>query len=377
MSNMQRDVHILGAGPAGLQVARFLLKGYSGDVYVYEEHEKIGRPIHCTGLVSLEGLKKDIGIIDGNLITNTFRGAIFFSPSGKRLIVGRPETVAVVVDRERLEERLYEEVLSLGAHVKLGSYVNLADFSKLVRSKNSFGIVAGGAKYLDEEREKYLLPALQYDIKVKDNIGIAHHVLIFMGEKFSNGLFAWAIPLGDETYKVGVATKGKTLVRMKYVLKTLERIGITPLHVIKTYGGTVYTGGLVKHLLRGDLLYIGDSAGQTKPTTGGGLVYLSIAARLLASALIRNDPTLYEKNVRATLGHETSLQFALRKVLNNLSDPELDEIFRTVKEMHGEELISRIGSMDRQAFLIREIGFKYLFERPSLVFKLLSKVFLD
>jgi Dehydrogenases (flavoproteins) len=221
------------------------------------------------------------------------------------------------------------------------------------------------------------LPALQYDIKVKDNIGIAHHVLIFMGEKFSNGLFAWAIPLGDETYKVGVATKGRTLVRMKYVLKTLERIGITPLHVIKTYGGTVYTGGLVKHLLRGDLLYIGDSAGQTKPTTGGGLVYLSIAARLLASALIRNDPTLYEKNVRATLGHETSLQFALRKALNNLSDPELDEIFRTVKEMHGEELISRIGSMDRQAFLIREIGFKYLFERPSLVFKLLFKVLLD
>jgi Dehydrogenases (flavoproteins) len=153
MSNMQRDVHILGAGPAGLQVARFLLKGYSGDVYVYEEHEKIGRPIHCTGLVSLEGLKKDIGIIDGNLITNTFRGAIFFSPSGKRLIVGRPETVAVVVDRERLEERLYEEALSLGAHVKLGSHVNLADFSKLVRSKNSFGIVAGGAKYLDEDRK--------------------------------------------------------------------------------------------------------------------------------------------------------------------------------------------------------------------------------
>jgi Dehydrogenases (flavoproteins) len=141
MSNMQRDVHILGAGPAGLQVARFLLKGYSGDVYVYEEHEKIGRPIHCTGLVSLEGLKKDIGIIDGNLITNTFRGAIFFSPSGKRLIVGRPETVAVVVDRERLEERLYEEALSLGAHVKLGSHVNLADFLNLLEVKIALALL--------------------------------------------------------------------------------------------------------------------------------------------------------------------------------------------------------------------------------------------
>jgi flavin-dependent dehydrogenase len=376
MGVTQGDVDILGAGPAGLQVARFLLRRCSSDVYLYEEHGKIGRPIHCTGLVSLEGLRKEIGVTGKDLVINAFRGAFFFSPSHLKLLVERPTTVAVLVDRERLEEYLYEEVLSLGARVALGRRVDFTDFCSIVKRKNSFGVVAGGARYLDDAKKIFLLPALQYDIKVEDAVGIHDHVFIFLGEKFSHGLFAWAIPMGDDTYKVGVASRGKTLLRMKYLLKALSEVGIVPQRIVRVYGGLVYTGGLVERVVRGGLLYIGDAAGQTKPTTGGGLAYLSLAARILSNAISNGKPYSYEKKVKGVLGPEIKLQFTLRKMLNSMSDSELDDVFRGIKEMGGEELASREGSMDQQAPLIRKISVKYLLGRPSFALKLLFKYFL-
>jgi hypothetical protein len=78
----------------------------------------------------------------------------------------------VLVDRERLEEYLYEEVLSLGARVALGRRVDFTDFCSIVKRKNSFGVVAGGVRYLDDAKKIFLLPALQYDIKVEDAVGI-------------------------------------------------------------------------------------------------------------------------------------------------------------------------------------------------------------
>ena len=47
------DLAIVGAGPAGLLTATRCAE--SGlDVVVLEEHARIGRPTHCTGIVSLE-----------------------------------------------------------------------------------------------------------------------------------------------------------------------------------------------------------------------------------------------------------------------------------------------------------------------------------
>ena len=270
--------------------------------------------------------------------------------------------------------------MSLGAHVKLNSKIEPADFHAFNRHRESIGIIATGTRALGHDKKKFLLPALQHDVKVKDDVGINDHVYVFLGEKFSRGLFAWAIPLGDETYKVGLASKGKTLPRMRLLFKTLEGLGIHPQRVIKTYGGVVYTGGLVEKMVQDNMFLVGDAAGQTKPTTGGGLVYLSVAARLLSDAIIQGKPSSYERNVKAKLGPETRLQLALRRVLNSLTDQELDEIFRLVKETNGEELISRAESMDWQASLIasliRKIGFRGLLKKPTLTLKLLSKLFL-
>ena len=57
------DVVVIGAGPAGLHAAR-LLSERGLDVIVLEEHEAVGRPVHCTGILAREafdefGLARD------------------------------------------------------------------------------------------------------------------------------------------------------------------------------------------------------------------------------------------------------------------------------------------------------------------------------
>ena len=48
-------VAIIGAGPAGLQTA-IKMKEEGFDSSVFEEHETVGEPTHCSGLISRKGM---------------------------------------------------------------------------------------------------------------------------------------------------------------------------------------------------------------------------------------------------------------------------------------------------------------------------------
>ncbi|ABL78185.1 geranylgeranyl reductase family protein [Thermofilum pendens] len=364
------DVLVLGGGPAGLQLARFL-KGYGdGDVYVYEEHERVGLPQHCTGLVSIEGLRKWIGVGERGLVLNRFRGARFVSPSGKVFLARRGSEVAAIIERKLLEEKLYEEAVSAGARVLLGARQTLGGFALSVRKRGAIGVIAGGTGFLSVlhgEKREFLLPALQLDVRVEDEVGDTDHLYVFLGEKFSRGLFAWAIPLEDGTYRVGLASRGNVLLRLKYLMLALSRVGVKVVKRLRVFGGAVYTGGMVDVYAGDRLFLLGDSAGQTKPTTGGGLVYLSIAARALSDAILSDRPEAYGEAVKRALGREMHVQLLVRKALNSLSDAELDELFQALKEVGGEEIVASEGSMDVQSAVALKLSAKLFLSRPTLL----------
>jgi flavin-dependent dehydrogenase len=53
MSNAHVDVLVIGAGPGGLYAASRLARD-GHRVLVCEEHETIGNPVHCTGIIAAE-----------------------------------------------------------------------------------------------------------------------------------------------------------------------------------------------------------------------------------------------------------------------------------------------------------------------------------
>jgi len=99
------DVVVVGAGPCG-SFAAFAAAKLGADVVVYEEHKKIGVPAHCPGHLSLSGLRR-LGLkLPSRLIENEFRGAIFYSPSGKQFRVRLDSSVTGVVNRELFDQYL-------------------------------------------------------------------------------------------------------------------------------------------------------------------------------------------------------------------------------------------------------------------------------
>ncbi|QOJ79541.1 NAD(P)/FAD-dependent oxidoreductase [Infirmifilum lucidum] len=379
---MQRDydVIVLGGGSAGLQSARSILEKAGGfSVLVIEEDRRVGFPEHCTGLVSLKGVSTFLRLNHWQIAVNYVRGAHIMSPSGTRVTVEKKSSVAAVINRPLYEQKLYD-IVSRRADILLGVKATTDGRSVKAGSKRlvaRYIVDARGLKSLSSrhpQARRWILPALQYDVRVESTD--SEYVYIFLGSKFSQGFFAWAVPLGDDVFRIGLASENLVLTRMKYLLRRmgeLTRGSLRPKDVRKVIGGAVYTGGLREHV-KGTVLYVGDSAGQTKPTTGGGLVYHSRASILLAKALERGEPEAYARDVKRTLGLEILGQLALRRIFNRMSDSELDYMLASIKEIEGEEIISTYGDMDTQTKVILRVGMELLRKKPLFYTRLLLSI---
>jgi flavin-dependent dehydrogenase len=85
------------------------------------------------------------------------------------------------------------------------------------------------------------------------------------------------------------------------------------------------------------VLVLGDAAGLVKPTTGGGIYYSLLSARLaadiLGSALAADTLGLstlaqYEASWRRRLGSELRWQLVMRRVARRLTDADIDRLFQ-------------------------------------------------
>ena len=87
------DTVVAGAGPAGSAAARILAQeGFR--VLLLEEHDGIGMPLHCSGLVTPRTL--DEAGVGNSLVLNRVTGARVYAPSGVHLTLGNETTRALV-----------------------------------------------------------------------------------------------------------------------------------------------------------------------------------------------------------------------------------------------------------------------------------------
>jgi len=231
---MNRDVVVIGAGPAGLLATNEIAKrGYS--VSVLEEHESIGEPDHCAGLLSTSGLKR-LGIkLPRDIIQNTVDGARIYSPSGYSITVERGKREANVIDRRLFDAWLASKASDSGAEI-----ITQAKAQEFLRSDRGISgirakmdrnsvlnarafIIAEGSRCrlsgslnfpIVQKSSKYA--AFQYEVSgvdIEENV-----VEMFYGKSVAPGFFAWIIPLGDNRARIGLASNNKSKPRLKALI---------------------------------------------------------------------------------------------------------------------------------------------------------------
>jgi digeranylgeranylglycerophospholipid reductase len=355
------QVIVAGGSISGLLAAREAARaGLS--VAVLEEDAEIGTPEHCGGLVSMEGIR-NLGIVPDSVAVENSRvkkARILSSSKGFEISAERQKVV--VLDRRALDKQVALQAQRAGAEVRVKCSVRSASRDGTSYTvKTSEGDLAcdyfvdarGVASIIGRNREGVLSSA-QYEVYAqwieRDTIEVA-----FDSEKFP-GFFAWIIPTGEGRGKVGVAGKGINAAR---ALESYMQAKGPSSSVRKVYA-PIWVSGPVPDFVIDRTVIVGDAAGQTKPTTAGGIYTCGMggvmAGRAIAEAAGGDDSLLgnYQKNWESMFKGEFEKMLLARRLLERLDNRAIDAMFEAIPREKVEEA-SSTGDFDFHAAALSKL----------------------
>lgn len=316
------DFVVVGVGPAGARFARRAAAA-GHDVLALERGE-IGRPLACSGHVSRDLWEYLPETARDDLLQNEITGARFHleedTDDAYRFYRDRP--ISQVIDRVALDRRLASLAERDGAIVREGHTVTdvtehddrvdldvrtpdgpLTVEAKLVvgadgpqsRVRRSLGLPSPDA---------FLRGVLGFDPGADAGDFVDVHLTV-------PTFFAWRIPRGEAGVEYGLAAP------RDYALHDAFDDLVTEYDAVigDRHAGRIPIGPPASVTGERSLL-LGDAAGQTKPFTGGGILYGMRAADAAAATVDPDDPTTlsaYEAAWRDDLGREIALGKALRR----------------------------------------------------------------
>ena len=360
------DVVIAGGSISGLLTAREVAKkGYS--VLVLEEGFEVGTPDHCGGLVSKIALN-ELEINPSEKIYDcAINNASIFSPSGKMLEINSKNQQIISIDRRQLDKQAAYQAQKYGAKIivnssykektKEGVSTSIGDIDcKILVDCRGIGAL------VNDNRNGILLSA-QYEVYA-DWI-VNGRVEVYFDQIKYPGFFAWIIPSGNGIGKVGVA--GKDINTSKTIEEFLKHKG--KYSTIRKIFSPIWINGPIKNFVSKDIVIVGDAAGQSKPTTAGGIYSCGMggimAGNAIAKYLETNDNSQlvqYQESWYSKFGKEFEKQQLARKVLQKIDNKTVDKIF----DMITPEILSEISSEDDFDFHTASI-IKLLGVRKSLM----------
>jgi len=345
------DYHVVIAGGsvAGLLCAREIAK-HDHKVLVIEEDYEIGTPEHCGGLVSVPAID-ELGIIPmRSTLDNKVKSALFVSPSGKSFALdARPQQI-IVLDRREFDKQIAHQAEVNGAEIRVRS--SLREITKDgVRTsdgelKCKIVVDARGVSSLIHKDRTGILQSAQYEVYA-DWID-KERVEVYLNQEKYPGFFAWIIPTRRDEAKVGVAGKGiNAAVVLEDFLKQKGKYS-----TVRKIFAPLWIKGPIKEFVKKNIVIIGDAAGQSKPTTAGG-IYSSGLGGILAGNSVskfigsgKDDHLLeYQKNWLSKFGKEFEHMLLARSLLERLDNKSIDKLFESITPEILNE-ISKEGSFD-------------------------------
>ena len=340
------DVVIAGGSISGLMSAREIAKGgYS--VLVLEEGFEVGTPDHCGGLVSKSALN-DMGIEPTQkAFDSMITSALIFSPNGKQIEINSGKQEVTVVNRRELDKQVALQAQRAGAEIRVKTSFKEKTKHGVRTSVDEIGCkilvdCRGISALINNQRDGILLSA-QYEIYA-DWITDGKVEVYFDQIKYP-GFFAWIIPTGHGVGKVGVAGREINVSdAMEQFLRSKGRYS-----TIRKIFAPIWIKGPIKNFVSKDVVIVGDAAGQSKPTTAGGIYSCGMGGVLAGNAITKYLETneyfqlqQYQKFWHDKFGKEFEKQRKARKILEKVDNKTIDMIFDRITP----EIVSEISSKE-------------------------------
>jgi geranylgeranyl reductase family protein len=377
------DVIVIGAGPAGSTAAEQLAaQGF--DVQVLEEHQVIGEPVDCTGVLGTEVFERFD--LPRSMVVSTFDTVTIHSPADILATCHSPKPLAYVVERSELDRTLAARAQAAGASLRLNSRA-----VRVVRENGEVQVVCREADDVSAThvaRMVVLAGGPRFGFQERLGLGScstlwrsAHaelsgnglpHPQVFLGRKVAPGAFGWAVPIqrqGRPFVRVGVNSHGDAPQHLRALCESKFPHLLPP-------GGEVPSRSWVVPILPlprsyGDrVLVVGDAAGQVKPTSGGGIYFGMLSAALAAETAgqaLRRDAldaralSTYEKSWRSELALDLKIGTLFRRLFARMRDEDVDELFGTIVRSNLLPHLTERVSFDWHREIIL-----FLLKHPSL-----------
>ncbi len=359
---MDYDVVIAGGSIAGLFCAREIANsGHS--VLVLEEDYEIGTPEHCGGLVSTSGLG-ELGIIPrSKTFDHMIESAEVFAPNGNSFTINSKKQKVAEINRRELDKQSAHQAQKNGADIKVRtSFQELTNDGVRTSDgeiKCKIVVDARGVSALVNKDRDGILSSAQYEIYA-DWIKKGKVEVYFDQEKYP-GFFSWIIPSGEGTGKVGVAGRG---INAADALENfLSKKG--KYSTIRKIFAPIWIKGPIEKFVSDRLVIVGDAAGQSKPTTAGGIFSCGMAGIFAGQAIAKflesgnkYDLEEYQKNWKQMFGKEFEKQSFARKLLERLDNQTINKLFESITP----EIVKDISEKDDFDFhtssIIKLLGMK-------------------
>ncbi|MFH0803213.1 MAG: NAD(P)/FAD-dependent oxidoreductase [bacterium] len=369
------DIVVVGAGPIGSFLAgEAAQEGLK--VALIEEHPEVGKPAHCTGIVG-ENVMRNFDFPDDCMIKSIDNFTVF-CPDGRTLPF--PGHLKIhIVDRVKLDKAYSSRAVYAGARLYLGTQVQSASQdgkkvvlaaekgSKKINIEGKICVMATGAmSNLPFEsgigRPPHIYKSAQMEAEVQGLEGAE----IYTGEKIAPGSFAYAVSVSRDTAKIGLIVKrgGRAF------LENLCQSDFLRGRILKVLNTPKYRRipmGAPKNTVAGRILALGDAACQLKTTSGGGIYYGLLCARILINVLkecrkardfdlvrLKRYDTLWKDEI----GGEIEAGILIRSFFEQVRDKDLNHLMNFLRSPEVQNIIIEKSRYDRHRdLLIALLGF--------------------
>jgi geranylgeranyl reductase family protein len=375
------DVVVVGGGPVGGRTAELIAKaGHS--VAVIEEHQSVGEPVQCAGLVT----PRVFDMVDyaRPSIVNEISGANIHSPEGQVITLDGGSAKAIVIDRQKFDNLIIRRAVDNGADIICDSKVK-----RIVRSGRTWEIDtkdnlegriligADGAgsrirSWLGIGEPEFMLTGIDAEVGGVDLD--QNRVNILVGKNVAPNFFAWLIPARGKT-RVGLCTRDSEK-PLTYYFDRLFREGpssdiLKGYEVVTRSSGRIPIGMLERTTVEGAML-VGDAASQVKATTGGGIYMGLVCAKHCAenaiNALEKDDTSEkamaeYHRAWNGDIGGELRKCLMLHRILSTTADKDMEALFEVFSDEAVLKLINEHGDIDYPS----KLAWALLKKEPKLI----------